>query len=130
MGAQDPKAIDLTNVSGTPDPNPNLSAVASQADVTATVSSELTNLKHEDLELEKVLIATIPAKKVAKFEDPFVYNPKAGDDEEPTDEKPAESPEETMNQSKSYLIGDSVEASDAVVQEQYEHHPFVEFVRS
>lgn len=38
-----------------------------------TISAEIENIEHQDLELENVMISNIPAKKIEKFNDPFKY---------------------------------------------------------
>ena len=85
------------------------SKVGSQNDLNAsyqggvsTLRPELEEIKHQDLELDKWLLVTIPPKKIAKFKDPFTYV-------ESTNDETASQADLTGRESAMSAVGESRE---------------------
>ena len=82
----------------------NLNPNNSTTDLGVSINAEIEGIEVQTLELPKYLIGTIPPKKVAKFTDPFKYDPNKGEE---TEVPPAaEATQEEEQPPFKYLLGD------------------------
>ena len=119
------------NVSATPDSN--LIGISGNPNDMAniTVSSEISQIEHQDLKLDQCQIALFPPKKIEKFVDPYPYDPNENEEEEqpPPSQAPPAEPE------FSYLLGsthhkDSNGGDAGCLLKKANYFPFVDFIRS
>lgn len=67
------------------------------------IKAEIENIEHQDIELSTYLIASIPPKTQAKFEDPYKYNPDDGLDDDL--DAPADQTQESVDAPFTYSLG-------------------------